>query len=254
MPWPAEEETLPQGVQNDTDTETGEPDPVGYAAAGGEDPEGVGDHAERHNSLADAINRTWDELGVDPSGGEATVADRLDAMGLVLADTVDTAALEAEAKAREEDDATVLGEALALVEAEAAVRKAADEGKLASAVFYETHTWTLHDSIAVPAGDTDFLAPMRLKLRENQTCKIVKVEYRCNNGAGGINFTFKLQKNGEDITGFTALKTPAEAAWKETDPEDKTLADNDSIAPVVTAIEGAPKNGSITIVLEHTVT
>ncbi len=120
--------------------------------------------------------------------------------------------------------------------------------------FYTTHTWLLHDAIKVPAGDENFLAPTRLKLRGNQSAKIVKVEYRCNNGAGGINFTFKLQKNGEDITGFTALKTPAEAAWKETDPEDKALADNDSLAPVVTAIEGEPKNGSITIVLEHTVT
>lgn len=128
-------------------------------------------------------------------------------------------------------------------------------GPAGTGVFYTTHTWLLHDAIAVPSGDTNFLAPTRIKLRAaNQTAKVVKVEYRCNNGAGGVNFTFKLQKNGEDITGFTGLKTPAEAAWKETDPEDKALADNDSLAPVVTAIEGEPKNGSITVVVEHTVT
>lgn len=120
--------------------------------------------------------------------------------------------------------------------------------------FYETHTWTLHDEVKVPSDDTDFIAPMRLKLRGNQTCKIVAVEYRVNNGAVGTRFTFKLQSNGEDIVGFTGIQTPESPAWAETDPADQTLASNDSIAPVVTAITGTPKNGSVTIVLEHTVT
>jgi hypothetical protein len=81
MAWPATIEELPGGVQNQTDVVTGEPDPD-YS---GPDPEGEGDHAARHNALPDAINRTWEELGVNPSGGSADVAARLDAIGLVLA-------------------------------------------------------------------------------------------------------------------------------------------------------------------------
>jgi hypothetical protein len=105
MPWPATEEELPLGVQNDTDAETGEPNPVEYAAGGGTDPEGEGDHAERHNALADGLNRTWDELGVNPSGAQADVAARLAAMDLVLAAAGTSigaaqAAIEAEVTAR----------------------------------------------------------------------------------------------------------------------------------------------------------
>jgi hypothetical protein len=85
MAWPATAEELPGGVENQTDAETGEPNPVDYAKAGGEDPEGEGDHAARHNDLADAVNRTWGELGVNPSGSQADVAARLDAIGLTLA-------------------------------------------------------------------------------------------------------------------------------------------------------------------------
>ena len=40
----------------------------------------VNDHAAHHNDLADAVNKIEAELGVDPAGGSATVAARLDTL------------------------------------------------------------------------------------------------------------------------------------------------------------------------------
>lgn len=38
----------------------------------------VGDHAQHHNDLADAVNKIEGELGTTPSGDRATVSERLD--------------------------------------------------------------------------------------------------------------------------------------------------------------------------------
>jgi hypothetical protein len=81
MPWPAEAEELPQGVENQTDAITGEPDPE----YGGPDPEGEGDHPKRHNDLADAVNRTWLELGINPSAGWSSVGARITAAEVLIA-------------------------------------------------------------------------------------------------------------------------------------------------------------------------
>ena len=109
------------------------------------------------------------------------------------------------------------------------------------------HTYAVIDKIKVPNGDKDFIVPFFVSLASGQTVKLVKARYKIN---AGTSVTCKLQKNGSNVTGFTGISVTTTAG--ETDPSDVTLADNDKLALVVTAISGVPKNMSFTIFLEYT--
>ena len=118
-----------------------------------------------------------------------------------------------------------------------------------------SHTWALGGQVQVASGDTDFIIPMTVRDRYtssgyNTTVKVVSVIASINSGT---NVTWKLQKNGSDLTGYgtsgsplTATSTPA------TTESTQTLADKDELAPVVVAISGTPRNMSITVFLEIT--
>lgn len=83
--------TLDTTLLNETDAETGVDDAEGFIEEGGTP--GEGDHAERHNRAAAGVNDIVAELGANPSGGEATVQARLEALGLTLASKADTTAV-----------------------------------------------------------------------------------------------------------------------------------------------------------------
>ncbi len=110
------------------------------------------------------------------------------------------------------------------------------------------HTFTVYGEIKVPSGDTDYICPFFIDLPTGQTAKLVACRYIINSGT---SVTFKLQKNGSDITGFTSLSAGTTVA--ETDPADVTLADADKIALVVTAVSSTPKNLSVTVFIDYTV-
>lgn len=110
------------------------------------------------------------------------------------------------------------------------------------------HTWAISGEIKVPSGDTDFICPMIVKLPTGQTGKLVSCRYKINSGT---SVTIKITKNGTDATGFTSMSVGTTVA--ETDPTDVTLADNDVLVPVVTAVSGTPKNMSFTIFIDYTV-
>ncbi len=109
------------------------------------------------------------------------------------------------------------------------------------------HTYGISGEIKVPAGQTDFLVPFFVSLVGGQTLKLVKARHRINTGT---SVTCKLQKNDVDITGFTAISVTTTNT--DTDPTDVTLADNDKIALVVTAVAGTPQNMSFTLFIEVT--
>lgn len=117
-----------------------------------------------------------------------------------------------------------------------------------AAVFYDTMTWAIAGSIAVPSGDTDFLVPALIRVHSNETVVIDSVRYVINSGT---SVTFKLQQNGSDVTGFTGISCTTTAA--STDPTDVALANNDKLAPVVTAVSGSPKNMTVSVALKRTV-
>jgi hypothetical protein len=108
------------------------------------------------------------------------------------------------------------------------------------------HTYTIPGEVSVPSGDTNYIPPFFVSLATGQTAVLSKIRYRINSGT---SVTFKLQKNGGDITGYTALS--ATTTSTTTDAADVSLADNDMIALVVTAISGTPKNMSVTIFIDH---
>ena len=108
------------------------------------------------------------------------------------------------------------------------------------------HTYTISGEIKVPVGDTDFINPFFVSVATGQTAKVVKVRYVIN---AGTSVTCKIQKNGADLTGFTSIAVTTTIG--ETDPSDQTLADNDKLALVVTAVSGTPKNLAFTIFIEY---
>jgi len=113
-------------------------------------------------------------------------------------------------------------------------------------VYRVGHTYAISGAIAVPSGDTDFILPFFVSFATGQTASIVKARHSIN---GGASATVKLQRNGVDITGYTAITV-------NTTPSDTTqtqaLTDNDELALVVTAVSGAPMNMNFTIFIEYT--
>jgi len=120
-----------------------------------------------------------------------------------------------------------------------------------------SHTWIVGGAIGVPSGQTNFIPPVSIPVKAGTVANLARVRYRVNNGAAGITVSFKLQVNGADVTGYGTTAAPLVTAtattWAETDPTDVALADNDSVAVVVTAIAGAPENLSVSAILESAI-
>ncbi|MBK9181423.1 MAG: hypothetical protein IPM45_18075 [Acidimicrobiales bacterium] len=79
------------------------------------------------------------------------------------------------------------------------------------------------------------------------TVKLVSCRHRIN---GGTSATCKLTINGSDATGFTAMSVTTSSG--HTDPADVALADGDLIALVVTAVDAAPTDLTVSLILETT--
>ena len=126
-----------------------------------------------------------------------------------------------------------------------------------SKTFQAGHTFAVPGDILVPSGEDNVIPPFSVPKTAPQTVKLARVRFRLNNGAVGITVSFKIQRNGADAAGFgttaAPLVTTTSTAWAETNPADVVLTDNDSIQLVVTAISGAPKNLSATVILEHVI-
>ena len=108
-------------------------------------------------------------------------------------------------------------------------------------------TYAIAGEIKVPVGQTDFIIPFFVSLAGGQTADLVKARHQIQ---AGTSVTCKLQKNGVDVTGFTAISVTTTPA--DTNPTDVVLADNDELALVVTAVAGTPQNLTFTIFIEHT--
>lgn len=142
MAWPTTTETLPTGVENQTDAITGEPDP-GYT---GPEPTAAGDHAERHNVDADAINRIFTELGTNPSGASFNVSSRFEALDTTVTGKASKAEVTTEKERAEAAEAGKASTGSVTVEKERAetaealkLAKASNLGDLASATTARTN-------------------------------------------------------------------------------------------------------------------
>lgn len=106
------------------------------------------------------------------------------------------------------------------------------------------HTWAVAGEIKVPATDVDFIVPMFMFVPTGWTAVVSRCRYVIN---AGTSVTAKLQKNGVDLTGFTAISVTTTAAT--TDPADQAIADTNKLALVVTAVAGTPLNMSFSVEL-----
>jgi hypothetical protein len=126
-----------------------------------------------------------------------------------------------------------------------------------SKTFQVGHTFSIPGEILVPSLEDNVVPPFAVPVAAGQTVKLARARFRLNNGGGGLTVSFKIQRNGADAAGFgttaAPLVTPTSTSWAEANPADITLADNDDLQLVVTAIAGVPKNLSVTLILEHVV-
>lgn len=118
----------------------------------------------------------------------------------------------------------------------------------ATKTWWVAHNFIISGEIKVPSGQTDLIPPAYFAVATNQTLKLAKVRY---NIEAGTSVTFKLQKNSADITGFTGLSATTTTA--STDPADVTIADNDEVQVVVTAVAGTPQNMTVMLTMEYAI-
>ena len=108
------------------------------------------------------------------------------------------------------------------------------------------HTWVTPNAVTVPSGTTDAIPPMLVTIPTGKTAKLLSVRYGI---LGGTSATFKLQRNGADMTGYTGLSATTTPA--QTDQADVSLANGDKLQPIVTAVSGSPVGLSVSIVIEY---
>ena len=109
---------------------------------------------------------------------------------------------------------------------------------------FQVKTFIVGGAIAVPSGDTNYIPPAFVYVPSGVAQSLKSVRYVIHSGT---SVTFKLQKNGVDITGFTGLSATTSAGV--TTPTAVALADGDQLAVVVTAVSGSPQNMSIGLVI-----
>lgn len=108
------------------------------------------------------------------------------------------------------------------------------------------HTWTVMGDVNVPDGQDDFLPPFPVPVPAGQAVALVGLRRRIN---AGTSATVKVTRNGSDVTGLTALS--ATSSWQTTTITPVALSDMDSLALVVTAVSGDPKNMSAAVLLDY---
>lgn len=109
------------------------------------------------------------------------------------------------------------------------------------------HTFTYAAEVKVASGADYAIPPFYAAVMPGWTAKIAKVRHSIDFGTSA---TVKLQKNGVDVTGFTAISVTTTPAT--IDPADVAIVDDDKVALVVTAVSGNPKILSFTIHVEYT--
>lgn len=113
----------------------------------------------------------------------------------------------------------------------------------------ESYNFLISDEVRVPSGDTDYIPPMIVSLKSG-TATLKKVRCLIKSGT---TVTFKIQRNGADVSGFLSLSAavPVAPAKYGEYTGSISLADGDVLQPVVTAVSGTPKNLTIALVIEY---
>tara|TARA_R100000808_G_C2131787_1_gene140858 strand:- start:416 stop:1528 length:1113 start_codon:yes stop_codon:yes gene_type:complete len=113
-----------------------------------------------------------------------------------------------------------------------------------------SHTWAIAETV-----EASTLLPMTVRNTYSgagytTTVKLVSVIYSIS---GGTNATWRLLRNGSDISGYGTSGSPLTATTTPATTEGTiTLSDKDELAPIISGVSGSPENLSITVFLEIT--
>lgn len=121
--------------------------------------------------------------------------------------------------------------------------------------FYEVHTWAVGGTIVVASGSTDYVLPLYLSLRSNQTAKIAAAYYEIQSGTNANVTLWRKPWGGTDaaiaaLSSITVTTTPG--AYEPIPTNFTTLASKDRLRLVVNSISGTPINLTFSLVIEHT--
>lgn len=117
--------------------------------------------------------------------------------------------------------------------------------------YTQVHTVAIMGAVAVPSGTTDVIPPFFFSMGSGETAVIKEVRFQIG---AGTSVTAKLTKNGSDIAEYSGANdldittTPAQVA----PGSPPSVAENDIIQFVVTAVSGSPENLSASIAIEVT--
>ena len=113
---------------------------------------------------------------------------------------------------------------------------------------YDSKTYVVSGTVAVPSGATNFLPPFFLPVPAGQTWTLMGVRAMIR---AGTSATVAIQQNGVSIGGLTAVVVTTTATnTLATTPSPVT--DGDYFAPVVTAISGTPDGMSVSFYFQVT--
>jgi len=142
--------------------------------------------------------------------------------------------------------AAVTDEALRALGTARGTACAGDDARLTK-TFRTTHTVAIQGAVTTAPVPGFFVAAA-----SGQTVRLTKVRRLIG---AGTSVSFRVQRNGSDITGFGTSGSPLRATTTagDDDPTDVTLAADDLLTLVVSAVSGAPTDLVVTLVLEHTV-
>lgn len=107
------------------------------------------------------------------------------------------------------------------------------------------HTFTVANEVKVASGDDNYIPPFFVPVPSGQRVALVGMRHRINSGT---SVSIEIHRNGVLATGFSASATTTSTT---TDPANVALADNDTLALVVTAVSGTPKNLTVSVFLEY---
>lgn len=115
--------------------------------------------------------------------------------------------------------------------------------------FRSSHGWGVTGDIRVPSGSIDFIPPMLFSLHPaTVSATVVGWRYVIQGAGAGPSVTFNVQRNGANMSGTNSVATTVAAAVSGLGV---ALSDGDSLAPVISAIAGTPKNFSVTLYIDH---
>lgn len=122
--------------------------------------------------------------------------------------------------------------------------------------YVDGHTKTLrvpHTFAIAGAVSTGTTPVAFIDLPSGQTAKLAAARHMVQSGTSA---SFRLQRNGSDVTGFGTSGAPLSAtttATTKTDPTDVALADGDRLAVLISAVSGSPADLTVTLLVDYTV-